>query len=114
VRTLAAPPRARQISRVHRDHGVFVDAIQRCHVVRVVFARPTGERVVRRCVPLDYGPYQHAPDWRYHLLNLEGPSGRHPMGLPAARIVSIADTGEPFDPATTITWSYPWHVPRSW
>ena len=99
---------------MHRDHLVFVEAIHRRHLVQVVFTRATGDQASRRCVPLDFGPYQRYPGNRYHLIDLDSPSGPHPMGLDGARVIAIRDTGEPFDPETTITWSYPWNIERSW
>ena len=105
---------------MHSDHDAFLSAIRTRELVRIVFvAKSDGARRERTCAPLDFGPSRRAktPTPKYHVHDLDSPSGRHALSLDAEQIVSIVPTGETFDPADIVTWdtrSSPWHIERDW
>ena len=105
---------------MHAEHQVFLDAIAGKQRLTVKFSRAKEGRVVTRvCAPLDYGPLRGGLDAepRYQLWDLEGRRKPLNIQLTEAELLSIAPTGETFDPAEIITWSFKagaWAIARDW
>ena len=105
---------------MHRDHAIFITALEERAKVRLTFfSKEDGHAIVRTCAPMDYGPSRRAHDKsdRYHLWDYDSDQARHTLSLLANQIGSIERLEEPFDPAEFVTWSlveHPWFYPRDW
>jgi hypothetical protein len=98
-------------------YDVFVAAIRDRLKVRVTFCADEDERVrTRTCYPMDFAPSRRCKDGisRYWFWDRESPEGPHPLGLLPSQVVSIASTGESFDPSEFVAWRTNWHVARDW
>lgn len=105
---------------MHRDHQVFLDALQTRRKIRLTFfSKEDGTNLIRTCAPMDFGPSRRAkvPANRYHFWDYDSDKARHTLSLLHDQIVSIVVLAEEFDPAEFITWDVttsPWFVPRDW
>lgn len=103
---------------MHQHHEAFIAAIDERELVVVTFASKENgaDILVRTCAPLDFGPSSQAGDRspRYHLHDYDSDEGPHALSLLPEQVVSIAPTGEDFDPGEFITWDPAWHHPRDW
>lgn len=98
----------------------FIKAIETKCKVRVTFCgQADGERRVRKCAPMDYGPSRVAKEQndRFHVWDYESDSGPHQLSLNPDQIEEIELLQESFEPSDFITWSTsasPWFVKRDW
>lgn len=103
---------------MHRDHTIFITALEGKTKVRLTFfSKEDGHELVRTCAPMDYGPSRRTHDKsdRYHLWDYDSDQARHTLSLLANQITSIELLGEHFDPAEFVTWSpVEWFHPRDW
>jgi hypothetical protein len=104
---------------MHRDHNIFTQSIHAKQKVVLTFMKADGERAVRTCAPMDFGPSRRAKDGvdRYHFWDYDSASKNHVLSLTPDRIIRIEATEDGFDPAEFITWDTsksPWFIPRNW
>lgn len=103
---------------MHRDHTVFISALEARQKVRVTFfSKEDGHSLVRTCAPMDYGPSRRTPDKsdRYHLWDYESDQRPHVLTLSADQVASIELAGERFDPSEFVTWTpIEWFHRRDW
>lgn len=101
-----------------QDHQEFIDAIAYLKEVEVMFSSADDDyqTIIRRCAPMDYGPVRitKPPEVRYHFWDMEsdGPSN-HPLLLRADQITQLVILESVFDPASFVTWTPTWHIPRT-
>lgn len=85
---------------MHRDHGIFVQAIKDKKKVKLVFlSDATGNNAEKLCGPMLYSPPAGAgeSDW-YYLWDFEGNSDKRVLGFPSNKIMSMGLTEEAFNP----------------
>lgn len=103
---------------MHRDHDVFIAALEAQKKLRLTFfSKEDGHQLIRTCAPMDYGPSRRARDKsdRYHLWDYDSDEGRHTLSLLGDQISSIEALDEDFEPAEFVTWSpVEWFYPRDW
>ncbi len=108
--------------RMHADHEVFISGIDDRQKVVLAFISKEdgGQRLVRSCAPMDFGPSRRAKNKsdRYHFWDYDSdsPGGRHTLSLLPEQIAAIDKSDESFDPAEFVTWDppYEWFHPRDW
>jgi hypothetical protein len=103
----------------HRDHGVFMDALEAKETVLVTFwSKSSNEIKTRCCAPIDFGPWKHCRwnDNRYHMWDFDSEEGPHPLVKGAKQIVSIVRHGIPFNPRMFVKRGETpaWSTPRNW
>lgn len=101
----------------HRDHEIFLSAINGLNKVRITFfSHKEGADVTRTCAPMDFGPKarENPPKDRYHSWDFSSPSGPHTESPEAEHIRSITLLDEKFEPEEFVKWQTNWHVPRDW
>ncbi len=94
---------------MHHDHAVFVRAIKDKRKVKLVFLTDAaGTKAEKLCGPMLYSP-SFARDETgdeldcYYFWDFESDSGKHVLGFPSNKIVSMELTEQAFDPAEFIT-----------
>ncbi|MBN1076639.1 hypothetical protein DVV88_02940 [Clostridium botulinum] len=94
----------------------FVQAINSMKLVKVTFNSYEKGRIVRSCVPFDYGPSRRYKDAknRYHFYDLDSPSSNHNLSILPEQIVDIEIMNEKFNPANYVHWSPKWFLKRDW
>ncbi len=100
------------------NHDDVLTAIVELREVKVTWrSQDDGGRIqVRRCAPMDYGPWRRAgdPAPRYHFWDFESDSGRnHNLSLRADQIVEVEILDTRFDPAAFVSWTPKWFVQRT-
>jgi len=96
-------------------HQLFVEAIHKKQILRVIMNSKEKGIITRSCTPLDFGPHKRFPDKgdRYMLYHLET---EHPSPMLPSQIVKMELTTDKFEPKDIITWDspYDWHIHRDW
>ncbi|OUE29478.1 hypothetical protein BFL35_14820 [Clavibacter michiganensis] len=100
------------------NHDEIMAAIENLQEVRVTFRSKEdgGAVLIRRCAPMDYAPGSRALDKtpRYHFWDWESDSPRtHTLSLLASQILAVEVLDSTFDPASFVTWTTNWSIPRS-
>ena len=94
---------------MHYDHAVFVRAIKDNRKVKLVFLSDAGgTKVEKLCGPMLYSPSFVGDETAdesdcYYFWDFESGSGKHVLGFPPNKIVSLELTEQAFDPAEFIT-----------
>ncbi len=105
---------------MHRDHKVFIDALENRMKVEITFSsKEDGETLKRLCAPMDFGPSRRAKDGldRYHSWDYGSDERPHSLSLLPNAILRISATDEEFDPKEFVTWDLkksPWFHTRDW
>ena len=70
----------------------------------------------RKCVPFDYGESRKFRDKkdRFHFLDLDSPSGSHPLALLPEQVKNVEILDESFEPKDYVSWTPNWIVERDW
>jgi len=84
---------------MHRDHKIFVQAIQDKRKVKLTFlSEERGGDTDRLCGPIFYSaPVAGSDSGCYYLWDFESNTDNHFLGFPPSQIVSMELTEEPFD-----------------
>ena len=89
---------------MHRDHGIFVQAIKDKKKVKLVFLSDTdGSNAEKLCGSLLYSPSIPGDETGeesdcYYFWDLEISTGKRVLGFPSNKIMSMELTEETFDP----------------
>lgn len=84
---------------MHRNHNIFVKAIQGKNKVKLTFfSNENGDIKDGLFGPIFYSPSTEGSDSDcYYLWDFEGADSNHFLGLPPSQIVRMELTDEPFD-----------------
>lgn len=94
---------------MHHDHAVFVRAIKDNRKVKLVFLSDAGgNKAEKLCGPMLYSPSFAGDETAdesdcYYFWDFESGNGKHVLGFPSNKIVSMELTEQAFDPAEFIT-----------
>lgn len=97
---------------------IFAEAIKQKRVILVSFIAKSGERIDRRCIPLDFSPSNQSKHllYKYHVWDMHSIPNPHILSLAPEQIVHFELTEESFLPEKIITWTrkFPWTIIRNW
>lgn len=98
------------------NYEKFVHAINRKKKVRVTFDAKEKGRIVRTCIPFDFGPRARANDKSdcYHFYDLDSSEGRHNLSILPEKLNDIDVLEETFEPGDFVKWTPKWHLERDW
>ena len=99
------------------NKDIFLQSIYEKRLVSVTFNSLEKGRIVRTCIPYDFGPSRRNlkvnPD-RFHLYDLDSPEENHNLSILPEQIISIEIPDQNFNPGDYVTWTPNWFVERDW
>jgi hypothetical protein len=98
-------------------HEPFLQSIHGKLQLTVCFESNDKGRIIRTCIPFDFGPSNRYKDDepRYHFYDLDSPDGKHNLSIKTSQLFSLEIRQEAFDPKDFVTWpEIKWHIQRDW
>lgn len=95
-------------------HDSFIEAIHSKKKIKVTIDSKEKGIIVRTCIPFDYGPSRRYKSDRYHMYNLDSPSGPHNISILPEQLIRVELTDENFEPGHYVTWDPDWNIERDW
>ena len=98
-------------------HEIFLLAIHKKKLVKLIVNTKEKGLIERLCVPYDFGPSKRAnlksnPS-KYHFFHNET---KHPSAFLPEQIIELKITDQDFDPGNYVKWPSPynWFLERDW